>query len=145
MHISHQNSPHVHSGSLLQPFRLEDGVLGLWRGGGRHGEPHLLQGGSLGRGGPAAGGHVGVAVAVGGVVPVTVQRPLKHPHTSDWIFLQGLTLTLSYTTQSRMSIILRPSCQLQHQTWKIFNTNIMLASRSTRARSPSAIYTMIGF
>ena len=70
MHISHQNSPHVHSRSLLQPFWLEDGVLGLGRGGGRHGEPHLLQGGALGRGGPPAGGHVGVAVAVGGVVAI---------------------------------------------------------------------------
>ena len=106
MHISHQNSPHVHSGSLLQPFRLEDGVLGLGRGGGRHGEPHLLQGGSLGRGGPAAGGHVGVAVAVGGVVPVTVQRPLKHPHTSDWIFFTRIDIdaflhnTISYVFNS---------------------------------------------
>ena len=122
VHISHQNSPHVHSGSLLQPFRLEDGVLGLGRGGGRHGEPHLLQGGSLGRGGPAAGGHVGVAVAVGGVVPVTVQRPLKHPHTSDWIFFTRIdidaflhnTISYVYNSTSIMSITTSNLEDFQH-------------------------------
>ena len=120
VHISHQNSPHVHSGSLLQPLRLEDGVLGLGRGGGRHGEPHLLQGGSLGRGGPAAGGHVGVAVAVGGVVPVTVQRPLKHPHTSDIFtrididaFLHN-TISYVYNSTSIMSITTSNLDDFQH-------------------------------
>ena len=41
------NSPHVHSGPLLQRLGLEEGGLGLGGGGGRHRQTHLVNGGSL--------------------------------------------------------------------------------------------------
>ena len=60
---------------MLEAPGLQDGVLGLRGGGGRHAEAHLVQGGTLG--GVWPGTDVAVAITVRRIVPIPIESSLK--------------------------------------------------------------------